>query len=661
MVDIATEALKSKNFQLASEIYERVITEKGPACHLLIDLGNCLALGGRISEAFTAYLKAYRLGRVIPEQIKELVQALVKLTRERMEHTTEQDQVKNILLDTKELLDTEPFFCGICLGTICEPTTIYCGHTFCRKCVSKRDIHDCVCCGKNPRLSGTYKPNVILSDVVHKLFPNLEEITKLKSEANQRFAERQYKDAINRYTEILDISKNDHTIWSNRSYAHFMLEDFEQALSDAVQTIKLRPQWAKGYYRRGSSEEALGRIQEAAISYMKCLAIDNQAQQADKSLTQIIHNLLKPKMTSENLKHVPSARKEPVSKLMEAGDSDTNIADGLAQVKALLDKQFQECDPVLQFESEVEKVDPSLLTADMLECSLCYRLLHNPVTTPCGHVFCQHCLDRSMDHSLSCPQCRGSLTEMLALRNRSTTVSLQCILKLWFPKLMEERKKLHEQDLAAFSLAGNTAEIPVFVCTVAYPTISCPLHVFEPRYRLMMRQVMESGVRQFGMCIGEEDGKFADYGTMLEICDLKFFDDGRSVVDTVGGRRFRVLDRGMRDGYNTAKIEFLEDSTFEGSDLSELKQVYDAMYSKVSNWINSLPARIAMKIQQQFGNLPQKDIDFQAVRLGPKWVWWVLAILPLEMADQVSILQMNSLKDRLVAIDRALSMISCRQ
>jgi len=40
MVDIATEALKSKNFQLASEIYERVITEKGPACHLLIDLGN---------------------------------------------------------------------------------------------------------------------------------------------------------------------------------------------------------------------------------------------------------------------------------------------------------------------------------------------------------------------------------------------------------------------------------------------------------------------------------------------------------------------------------------------------------------------------------------------------------------------------------------------
>jgi len=57
---------------------------------------------------------------------------------------------------------------------------------------------------------------------------------------------------------------------------------------------------------------------------------------------------------------------------------------------------------------------------------------------------------------------------------------------------------------------------------------------------------------------------------MLEINDLKFFDDGRSVVDTVGERRFRVLSRSMRDGYNIAKVAFLEDkkeeeSTFQGT------------------------------------------------------------------------------------------------
>ena len=52
---------------------------------------------------------------------------------------------------------------------------------------------------------------------------------------------------------------------------------------------------------------------------------------------------------------------------------------------------------------------------------------------------------------------------------------------------------------------------------------------------------------------------FSDYGCMLEVRDVHFFPDGRSLVDTVGGRRFRVLSRGKRDGYNTAKVEFLQD------------------------------------------------------------------------------------------------------
>ena len=46
---------------------------------------------------------------------------------------------------------------------------------------------------------------------------------------------------------------------------------------------------------------------------------------------------------------------------------------------------------------------------------------------------------------------------------------------------------------------------------------------------------------------------------MLEIRDVQYFPDGRSVVDTVGGRRFKVLSRGTREGYNTAKVEFLKD------------------------------------------------------------------------------------------------------
>ena len=47
---------------------------------------------------------------------------------------------------------------------------------------------------------------------------------------------------------------------------------------------------------------------------------------------------------------------------------------------------------------------------------------------------------------------------------------------------------------------------------------------------------------------------------MLEIRDVQYFSDGRSVIDTVGGRRFKVLARGTKDGYDIAKVEFFHDN-----------------------------------------------------------------------------------------------------
>ncbi len=56
---------------------------------------------------------------------------------------------------------------------------------------------------------------------------------------------------------------------------------------------------------------------------------------------------------------------------------------------------------------------------------------------------------------------------------------------------------------------------------------------------------------------------FADYGTLLYIRGLMYTQDGRSVVDTIGQRRFRVIERGMRDGYNTARVELIRDHQTE--------------------------------------------------------------------------------------------------
>lgn len=62
---------------------------------------------------------------------------------------------------------------------------------------------------------------------------------------------------------------------------------------------------------------------------------------------------------------------------------------------------------------------------------------------------------------------------------------------------------------------------------MAFPTIPCPLHVFEPRYRLMIRRSMETGTKQFGMCIADDLKGFADYGCMLQVSYEAHVEEGR--------------------------------------------------------------------------------------------------------------------------------------
>ena len=161
------------------------------------------------------------------------------------------------------------------------------------------------------------------------------------------------------------------------------------------------------------------------------------------------------------------------------------------------------------------------------ECPLCMRLFWRPVTTPCGHTFCKTCLDRVLDHNTSCPMCKSATLKTYLSERRETTVNefVEKAMRRLLPDEFSDRKKLHEKELQVQQnfgfflkkriiknisnffqqLAGQTGEasstqVPIFVCTMSFPNVPCPLHVFEPRYRLMIRRCMEVGTREFGMC-----------------------------------------------------------------------------------------------------------------------------------------------------------------
>lgn len=101
-------------------------------------------------------------------------------------------------------------------------------------------------------------------------------------------------------------------------------------------------------------------------------------------------------------------------------------------------------------------------------------------------------------------------------------------------------------------------DTPIFVCQLTFPGMPTMLHVFEPRYRLLLRRCLESPTPAFGMIMPPrptQSGSGNDFGTMLEIRSVKMLLDGRSMVETWGTHRFRILERGTLDGYMVARVE----------------------------------------------------------------------------------------------------------
>ena len=92
--------------------------------------------------------------------------------------------------------------------------------------------------------------------------------------------------------------------------------------------------------------------------------------------------------------------------------------------------------------------------------------------------------------------------------------------------------------------------------------------------------------------------RFADYGTMLEIRDVQYFADGRSVIDTVGGRRFKVISRDTKDGYDTATVEFFQDDCPSENEVEDLKKLHDQVFRTAGKWFNEMSE--SMKVNNQF-------------------------------------------------------------
>lgn len=310
-----------------------------------------------------------------------------------------------------------------------------------------------------------------------------------------------------------------------------------------------------------------------------------------------------------------------------------------------------------------------------LDCQVCYSLILDPITTPCGHTFCQKCIGRVLDHSDLCPICRRKLNLPPVVDREPLNKRLAELISTFFPDQIAERRETIAQDESGLD---NDRKLPLFVCTLSFPTMPTFLHIFEPRYRLMIRRVMESGASTFGMVMYNrssrlDDGEassslpFMQYGTLLKVDRFELLPDGRSLVVATGLTRFKVIESGIFDGYQVGRVERVDDvslteeETLESMETSTSSSTAAGTQSSGSGSESPLSAMSTQQLLQlclDFVHSQQAEgaswLDArvllaygQAPSDPARFPWWFASVLPMPLQEKYALLSTTTVRDRL--------------
>ncbi|KAK9119112.1 hypothetical protein Scep_017205 [Stephania cephalantha] len=285
--------------------------------------------------------------------------------------------------------------------------------------------------------------------------------------------------------------------------------------------------------------------------------------------------------------------------------------------------------------------------ADEFDCTLCLKLLYEPITTPCGHSFCRPCLFQSMDHGNKCPMCRTVL--FISPRRYSISVTLKNILQKNFPEEYAERKSEHE------GLTNLGVDLmPLFVMDVVLPFQKMSLNIFEPRYRLMVRRIMEGNHRMGMVGIDSVTGSIADFACEVEITECEPLPDGRFYLEIEGRRRFRIIRSWDQDGYRIAEIEWVSDicppeGARERGDLQEMAR--DAA-ELARSWINKAKeaaragATLRRDRRSRHAELLQAN-GMPSPNDPEHFSFWLVSLLNLIPSEKLELLRLLDTRERI--------------
>ncbi len=171
----------------------------------------------------------------------------------------------------------------------------------------------------------------------------------------------------------------------------------------------------------------------------------------------------------------------------------------------------------------------------------------------------------------------------------------------------------------------SPARLPLFPLNVVLlPGADMPLHIFEPRYRQMVRECLETKT-PFGMLLALPNG-MAGTGCTAEILEVaNRYDDGRCDILTVGREPFRVIELFTDDPLLRGEVDYLEDRAVAVNPRvsRELVELYETCHTLI---FDDYP--------RELGDGPEVEVSYRIAAKLPMDLLWKQRVLELRSESE---------------------------
>lgn len=180
-------------------------------------------------------------------------------------------------------------------------------------------------------------------------------------------------------------------------------------------------------------------------------------------------------------------------------------------------------------------------------------------------------------------------------------------------------------------------ELPLFpLNTVLFPGMILPLHIFEPRYKLMIAECIKEN-RPFGVVLIREGvevgGEAVPYnvGTTAHVTQMEPMGDGRMQINSVGYQRFKIHNVRRDKPY---LVGLIEDFPLEDSDSDEAAEIASRVAVSLRSYL-----RLLASANPDLESLPTDSLPDDGVALA----FLTAIVLQLPLDEKQSLLEADNL------------------